>query len=333
MRYTGIPAALRKRGLKVEVVPGWETRGSSIFDPKGVGAHWIGGVRNATGRPGLSTVVNGRPDLPGPLCNVYLDRNGVAVVVAAGRANHFGYGVWKGLTGNSKFFGLEPEARDAADFTAAQRKAYPLACAALLDVINQKDASYVASHSEYALPKGRKSDINGYTIDSLRAQTQAVIRGQVVPAATTVKPKPVATTKSDPSKMQSWTNQPNGSTTFPSDYAILVVDGGFGKLTVGAIQILMESIKIGVRYNERWDGDWDTRTVKDVMEWLQKNGYYLRTASGAQLIVDGDPGFFFWWEFQRFLKARKFYSGIVDGKPRIVTYKAIQSYLNTQNGN
>jgi hypothetical protein len=65
---------------------------------------------------------------------VYLDRAGVAVVVAAGRANHAGAGNWRGLVGNSALFGTEAEAADAADFTPAQRDAYPRVNAAYCDI-------------------------------------------------------------------------------------------------------------------------------------------------------------------------------------------------------
>lgn len=74
----------------------------------------------------------------------------------------------------------------------------------------------------------------------------------------------------------------------------------------------MEAIKIGVRYNERWDGVWG-RIIKDAMEWRQVNGYYKVTQharagvpKSSKLKVDGDDGYWFWYELQRFLKARGF---------------------------
>jgi len=171
---TGLPAALKARGLVVELVPGWETRGSSAFTPKGAVCHWTAGPANSKTRPSLNICTNGRSDLPGPLCNVYLDRNGVAVVVAAGRANHAGAGNWKGLTGNSQLFGTECEAAGANDFTAAQRAAYPKVNAAFAD-LGGFGADMVCGHSEFALPKGRKVDINGYTMDAMRAQVAALL--------------------------------------------------------------------------------------------------------------------------------------------------------------
>ena len=109
---TGIANRLRDAGLRVIEVDGWQSRGSSDFDPDGsVNHHTAGGASGAT--PSLSTCIYGRSDLPGPLCNVFQSResNGddIAYVVAAGRANHAGEGSWKGLTGNRKMYGLEVE--------------------------------------------------------------------------------------------------------------------------------------------------------------------------------------------------------------------------------
>lgn len=170
----GLPDALRRRGLKVEVVPGWETRSAGSFNPKGAVAHWTASPRAATGRPSLNVVVNGRPDLDGPLCNVYGARDGTAVVVAAGRANHAGAGGWRGLTGNSSVFGTEMEGADATDFTEAQRWSYPRIHAAYCD-LGGFGPDMNCGHSEWAGP--RKTDINGYTPNTLRADIAAVLNG------------------------------------------------------------------------------------------------------------------------------------------------------------
>lgn len=174
---TILPRALAARGLIVETVPGWETRGSSSFSPGGAICHWTAGPRRSLTRPSLNICVNGRSDLPGPLANVYLDRNGVAVVLAAGKANHAGNGNWRGLTHNGQLFGTEAEAADSTDFTTAQRVAYPKVNAAYGD-IGGFDESMVAGHSEFALPRGRKQDINGYTMDDMRSAVRAVRAGK-----------------------------------------------------------------------------------------------------------------------------------------------------------
>jgi len=177
MAYLNLPDALRKRGLVVETVPGWETRSNGYdLNAKAAICHWTAGPANSKTRPSLNICVNGRSDLPGPLCNVYLDRNGVAVVVSARSANHAGNGNWRGVVGNSRLFGTEAEAAGAADFTQAQRAAYPKVNAAYCD-LGGFGADMIAGHSEYALPAGRKTDINGYTMDQMRAQVAAILAG------------------------------------------------------------------------------------------------------------------------------------------------------------
>lgn len=171
----GLPDALKRRGLTVEVVPGWEARSAGSFNPKGAVCHWTAGPRGTTARPSLGIVTKGRPDLPGPLCNVYLDRRGVAVVVAAGRANHAGTGGWRGLVGNSAVFGTEAEAAGPDDWTDAQRWAYPRVNAAYCD-LGRFGADMVCGHSEWAGP--RKTDINNYPMTAMRAQVAAILNGE-----------------------------------------------------------------------------------------------------------------------------------------------------------
>jgi hypothetical protein len=111
VRDTGIADRLRAAGLRVVEVAGWQTAGSDSFAPAGsVNHHTAGPSTGST--PSLLTCIEGRPDLPGPLCNVYQSREpstDVAYVIAAGRANHAGEGGWRGLSGNASVYGLEIE--------------------------------------------------------------------------------------------------------------------------------------------------------------------------------------------------------------------------------
>lgn len=170
--------ALRKYGLTVEVVPGAETRGSSVFAPFGVLDHWTAGSKYGD-RGSLYICINGRAGLPGPLCNFFLTRSGHVVIVAMGRANHAGAGYYKGADGNTDVWGIEGEmAGPGDDWTDAQKWAYPRLNAALMDL----GANFVAGHDEYALPKGRKQDIGSF-IHTLRADTNAVRTGSAPVAA------------------------------------------------------------------------------------------------------------------------------------------------------
>lgn len=174
-------------GLDVLTLKGWSTRGSSSFSPTIAMCHWIAGPRGVKPprRPSLSVIRDGHSTLPGPLANNYMGRAGEVVLVAAGRPNHAGYGYWKGVTGNTGAMGTEAECADNSDWTAEQRKSYPLIKIAELFAMwekgliswNQIASNRVVGHSEYALPKGRKIDINGYTMSSLRAEVAALIPG------------------------------------------------------------------------------------------------------------------------------------------------------------
>lgn len=73
------------------------------------------------------------------------------------------------MTGNSSFLGTEMEAAGPEDFTDAQRWAYPRINAAYADLAGFS-ADFVAGHSEYATPAGRKQDIDDYPMSQMRAE-------------------------------------------------------------------------------------------------------------------------------------------------------------------
>lgn len=108
-RALWIPAALRDHGLDVIEHPGWQARGHDTLNPRGVVCHHTASAATSGDAPSLSTVINGRPDLPGPLCHVLIGRTGTCHIIAAGTANHAGPGSWRGLTGNSSVLGIEAE--------------------------------------------------------------------------------------------------------------------------------------------------------------------------------------------------------------------------------
>jgi len=116
MYDTTLAERLRAAGLTVHEVEGWKERANSSngsFSPQGFVVHHTAGAPPSAGvAPGLEIVIYGRPDLSGPLANVYLDFNGDAYTVAAGSANHAGQpdnGSYKGMTGNSSAWGMEIE--------------------------------------------------------------------------------------------------------------------------------------------------------------------------------------------------------------------------------
>jgi hypothetical protein len=158
MMDTGIAARLRGYGIPVVEVDGWQSRGSSSFDPRGsVNHHTAGSSSGAT--PSLNTCIYGRSDLPGPLCHVMQSRepdgNDKAYVIAAGRANHAGEGGWSGLSGNSSVYGLEIEHTGTSSISEGRRVIASTIHAALIE--GRAGADRVCQHSEWA--PSRKIDL------------------------------------------------------------------------------------------------------------------------------------------------------------------------------
>ena len=175
-RLQWLPEVLRRAGLRVVTHPGWETRGrGNIGVVRGVMCHHTAGPPEGN-LPSLGLVVEGRPDLAGPLSHLCLARDGAFHVVAAGRANHAGAGEWRGIaTGNTSFIGIEAENSGQPDdpWPEVQMDAYRRGVAALLAEIGA-DASMCCGHKEYALPPGRKIDPT-FDMDDFRAAVAAIL--------------------------------------------------------------------------------------------------------------------------------------------------------------
>lgn len=160
-RALGIPEWLAAFGVHVVLEPGWDTRGNGDFDPKGVVCH-----HTAVKGSAVKVCINGRPDLPGPLCNIVLARDGVAHVIAAGRANHAGRGGWRGLSGNRSVFGIEADNDGREPWPAVQAAAFQLVTAALLHGVGSP-AEMACGHKEWA--PGRKVDPHTIDMNAFRA--------------------------------------------------------------------------------------------------------------------------------------------------------------------
>lgn len=110
-RLDWLADALTDAGLTVQPFAGWETRGRSTrYDPRIIVDHHTAGPLRGSA-PSLGVCVNGRPDVPGPLCNLLTGRDGVVHVIAAGRSNNAGPGgapQW-GATHNRHTIGHEVE--------------------------------------------------------------------------------------------------------------------------------------------------------------------------------------------------------------------------------
>lgn len=191
MGWTGDPVwladVLRAEGLTVVEMPGWKDRGHGDFG-------WIwGSMYHHTGANNTSAefCARGRSDLPGPICNVHVNREGVMTVVAAGVAWHGGSGRYKDIPANAANWhtiGFEVQ-YDGHDITDSQRKAMVLAMAAISRKIQRSAADSVVGHKEYSdMGKWDPGNVNMATVrEQVRRQIIAgpgkVVTGVEPPAS------------------------------------------------------------------------------------------------------------------------------------------------------
>lgn len=177
---TWLPQVLKDRGLKVALTNGWESRGrGDMGNIVGVICHHTATPGKGANMPTLNTLIQGRSDLPGPLAQLGLGRDGTYYVVAAGRCNHAGPGAWKGVTtGNSSFIGIEAENTGLADdspWPEVQMDAYRRGVAAILSHVGN-GPDFCAGHKEWALPAGRKTDPS-FDMNLFRTGVAAILSG------------------------------------------------------------------------------------------------------------------------------------------------------------
>lgn len=168
-----LPAVLGKAGLKVALVDGWLTRGRGPMAQKieGVICHHTAGPRNGN-MPSLGILKDGRTDLPGPLSQLGLGRDGTYYVIAAGKSNHGGMGSWQGFSGNDKFIGIEAEnTGDSIEpWSPVQYEAYVKGIAAILNYLDLPTIM-CCGHKEYA--PNRKIDPT-FNMDEFRDQVNSL---------------------------------------------------------------------------------------------------------------------------------------------------------------
>lgn len=173
-----LPLVLRSASLQVVEESGWLTRGHGDMGiVLGVMLHHTAGPL-AGDAPSLRTVIDGRPDLAGPLSQLFLARSGTWHVVAAGKAWHAGAGVWRGITeGNSHFIGVEAENTGLANdpWPAAQLDSYVQGVAAIL-AHRHASSDMAVGHKEYATPPGRKTDPS-FNMAAFRSRVQNQLTG------------------------------------------------------------------------------------------------------------------------------------------------------------
>ena len=148
-------ALMRDSGLTVIASSGWENRGRSSD------VNYWATLCHHTANPNDNDdiLINGRPDLSGPLCNWALHEYGDWVLIASGRANHAG----EGTLPSSESYGVEatgpqdyPDKYGTAAFPN-NYDSYVVGVACILAVMGG-DTGDVFGHKETATPPGRKID-------------------------------------------------------------------------------------------------------------------------------------------------------------------------------
>jgi hypothetical protein len=175
---TNLADVARSGGLNVVEVINWKTRGHGAqTSVKKIVCHHTGGPPTGD-MPSLNTVVNGRPDLAGPLSHFTISRSGIVYVVAAGQCWHTG-AVLRPEYGNPYAIGIEAEGTGKDPWPEAQMIAYVKLCAVLCVAFGLK-ASDVLGHKEICSPVGRKPDPN-FDMGTFRVRVEGAINNHGAP--------------------------------------------------------------------------------------------------------------------------------------------------------
>lgn len=168
-RGNNLATIARETGYPVVEVPGWTTHdhGPMSSHVYGVVCHHTAGPepeRTSSNYPSLNVVRNGYSGLPGPLSQYGLGFDGTIYVISSGLCYHAGTGSWRGVSGNSRFIGIEAEDGGDGDWMPAQLDCYPRLVAVICQFLGA-DAGWVCGHKEWT---SRKIDPAGINMDGFR---------------------------------------------------------------------------------------------------------------------------------------------------------------------
>lgn len=125
-------------------------------------------------RPSLHTVINGRPDLAGPLCNFLIGYDGSCTTITKGVAWHAGREEGPAPTarpgyGNGRSIGIEVDSDGTQKWSPEQYRAV-LTLTRILCIRYGIPARRVKGHREICLPRGRKIDPRPTKMNLFRAR-------------------------------------------------------------------------------------------------------------------------------------------------------------------
>lgn len=172
-RLLWLPAALRDAGLRVSIVGGWESRGRATMHPKGLVLHHTA-APTTSNAPSLRVVIDGRSDLPGPLCHVLVGRDLTCHVIASGVSYHAGTGGWRGISGNASVIGVECENNGTTEPWSAGMVDVMVRISAVCANAAGFGAEMVCFHKEWA-PQ-RKVDPHSLNATEIRRRVADLLR-------------------------------------------------------------------------------------------------------------------------------------------------------------
>ena len=190
---TWLADVLRTAGCTVVEEDGWKTRGrDGSFSPKAIMLHHDASPAGETSN-GVDVIRDGRPDLEGPLSQLWLAYDGTWHVVAAGRANHAGeggpWGVIAHDQGNRDAIGIETDHTTDEKWTDGQRsealRGVHALCKHLAITTRDEIDRAITAHKEYA--PDRKIDPDPMDMDRARDQLANYSGGGLLGMSTVTK--------------------------------------------------------------------------------------------------------------------------------------------------
>jgi hypothetical protein len=202
-RALWLPDVLRDAGLPVQVVPEFAVAGKDPNEWLAIVDHHDASNRRAGNLGALETVRRGRPDVPGPLANLTLTRDGVHICVASGAANHPGVSYLPhrgGISSGVKYWALGREIAldgigEPFPVGGRQYEAMIQGNAAICIYLGLQPGTDLWDHKSICRPAGRKIDVRPYDLTQGRARCARRMTG--TPAASPTNPTTVPTEDPD----------------------------------------------------------------------------------------------------------------------------------------
>jgi hypothetical protein len=167
MRVSFLADVLRGQGLVVNELTGWQGRGAALQRVDAVVCHATITPRHVPDQNVAGILRDGRSDLPGPLCQLGLDRGGRWWVIADGKGNHNGYGQYGNQT-----VGIEAFNDGSEPWPTIQLDSWQHGVAAICKHLNLP-VDRVLAHRE--TDPHRKSDPKGVDMDAFRKRVASIL--------------------------------------------------------------------------------------------------------------------------------------------------------------